>query len=154
MPRPHPTTAGTTDSTDPNDDVLFYGPFMLLPSGTPGTAGELWMGTDKLNRSGDRGDHWQQVGARLLSPRPAGAAPSIGSGVTAIAHATGHGERVYAGTSEGQLWRLDTATARSWPTGTLATSLQVTVASLPSPRPRRPGRWSRAPSSATSPPCA
>jgi len=128
---PHPALSGTTDSIDPGDDALFYAPFKLVPSGTAGTAGELWIGTDKLYRSGDRGDHWQQVGPRLLNPRPAGAGPSTSKGVSVIAHAPGHGERIYAGTSDGHLWRLDTAAPGNWPTGTLATSRELTVTPAP-----------------------
>jgi hypothetical protein len=123
---PSPTRAGTTDSIDPGDDALFYAPFILIPSASAGTAGELWVGTDRLYRSGDRGDHWQQVGP-VLAPRPAGNAPSTGRGVSAVACAPGHPERIYAGTSEGRLFRFDQPPGGSWPTGAALAVTELTA---------------------------
>ncbi|HUJ66622.1 MAG TPA: hypothetical protein VLX59_13840, partial [Acidimicrobiales bacterium] len=123
---PTPLTVGTTDSIDPNDDALFYAPFILIPSSTAGTAGELWLGTNKLYRSGDRGDHWQQVGPVLVPPL-AGVSPTTARGISAIASAPGHPERIYAGTFDGRLFRFDQPSGGTWPTGTAQTALELTA---------------------------
>ena len=123
---PTSLTPGTADSIDPNDDALFYAPFILIPSGTPGTAGELWLGTSKLYRSGDRADHWQQVGPVLVPPA-AGVSPTTGRGISAIATAPGHPERIYAGTFDGRLFRLDQPAGGTWPTGAAQAALELTA---------------------------
>ena len=126
VPGPTPTRAGTTDSIDPGDDALFYAPFMVIPSATAGKPGELWLGTDRLYHSVDRGDHWQQVGP-VLAPRAAGAKASTTRGVSAIAWAPGHPERIYAGTSEGRLFRLDQPAGGTWPTGAAQAATELTA---------------------------
>ncbi len=131
---PTASSPGTTDSIDPGDDSLFYAPFILIPSGTAGTHGELWLGTDRLYRSGDRGDHWQQVGSRLLTPP---AAMVVGRGVSAIASPPGHPERIYVGTSEGRLFRFDQPPGGTWPTGSALTVTELT--SQPPPSGSAPG---------------
>ncbi|MGH9057143.1 MAG: hypothetical protein ACRDYY_14970 [Acidimicrobiales bacterium] len=133
---PTPLTAGTADSIDPNDESLFYAPFMLIPSGTAGTAGELWLGTGRLYRSGDRGDHWQQVGPVLVAPF-AGEKPEqrLQRGISAIASAPGHPERIYVGTFDGRLFRFDQPAGGTWPTGTAQTALELTAQDPPSGSP-------------------
>ncbi|MGH9115351.1 MAG: hypothetical protein ACRDWW_05915, partial [Acidimicrobiales bacterium] len=120
---PTASSPGTTDSIDPGDDALFYAPFILIPSGSAGTHGELWLGTDRLYRSGDRGDHWQQVGPRLMD-HPA--AKSVKRGVSSIAAPAGHPERIYVGTSEGRLFRFDQPPGGTWPTGSSLTVTELT----------------------------
>jgi hypothetical protein len=131
---PTASSPGTTDSIDPGDDALFYAPFILLPSATPATHGELWLGTDRLYRSGDRGDHWQQVGPPLLTPP---ATKSTSRGVSAITSPPGHPERIYVGTSEGRLFRFDQPLGGTWPTGSALTVTELT--SLPPPSGSPPG---------------
>jgi hypothetical protein len=133
---PSPTRAGTTDSIDPNDDALFYAPFVVVPSSTPGTHGEVWVGTDKLYRSGDRGSTGQQGGPTLM-PRAAAASPSTARGVSSIAFAPGHPERIYVGTSNGRLFRFDQPSGGSWPTGSALTVTELTA--LPPPSGSPPG---------------
>jgi hypothetical protein len=121
---PSAKTPGTTDSIDPTDDALFYAPFMVIPSGTAGTAGEVWLGTSRLYRSTDRGDHWQKVGPVILPPVTR--SPTVLQGVSAIGYAPGHPERIYAGTSNGRLFRFD-QTGGSWGTGAAQTSTELTA---------------------------
>lgn len=121
------TQANPTKSIGPTDDALFYAPFILLPSGTAGTPGELWVGTDRLYRSGDRGNSWQQVG-QVLAPRAADGKPTTGRGVSAIASAPGHPERLYVGTSEGRLFRFDQPPGGTWPDGDTLQATELTAA--------------------------
>ena len=134
---PTSLTQGTADSIDPNDDALFYAPFILIPSGTAGTAGELWLGTSRMYRSGDRGDHWQQVGPVLVAPVLTGndPSPTTSRGISAIAAAPGHPERIYVGTSDGRLFRFDQPAGGTWPTGTAQAALELTAQPPPAGSP-------------------
>jgi hypothetical protein len=93
------------------DDSLFYAPFVLEPASTGSSP--VWLGTDRLYRSIDGGDHWTQITTQLLAPSGQ-TDPQDDRGVSAIAITPGHPDVVYVGTSEGNLWRLE-RTATDWP---------------------------------------
>jgi hypothetical protein len=96
-----------------NDDALFYAPFVLEPGSPSGTASPIWLGTDRLYRSTDRGDSFQAITTRMLGA--ASAAPNLQQGISAIAISASNPGRVYACTSRGELWRVDRPGA-TWPT--------------------------------------
>ena len=60
-----------SDGININDRMLFYVPFTLDPS----TAGVLYLGTDHLYRTADRGDNWQVISSDLTGA-PTLTAPS------------------------------------------------------------------------------
>ena len=122
---PSATTPGTKDSIDPTDDALFYAPFIVIPSGTAGTAGEVWLGTNRLYRSAHRGDDWQKVGPVLLPPIP-NKSPTFSQGISAIACAPGHPEHIYVGTSNGRLFRFDQS-GGSWGTDAAQAFTELTA---------------------------
>ena len=88
---------------DASDRVQFYPPFIPDPS-RPGT---LYLGTYRIWRSLDRGDHWSPISGDLTS----GGSATL----TALAVAPSDSQVLYAGTSTGQIqvsfdggqtWRL------------------------------------------------
>lgn len=136
---PSSKTPKTKDSIDPGDDALFYAPFIIIPSGTAGTPGELWLGTNKLYRSDNRGDTWLQVGPLLVAPLTVGPvqfqSPTNTRGISAIAAAPGHPERIYVGTFDGRLFRLDRPAGGTWQKGTDQTAFELTAQPPPSGSP-------------------
>jgi hypothetical protein len=113
-----------------NDDALFYAPFMLEPSSNPATPSPVWLGTDRLYRSEDKGDSWHQISTVLLDATDS-TTPSDSRGVSAIGLVPGHPETVFVGTSEGNLWRLDRPGA-TWPATPLA-AVNLSPPTVPPP---------------------
>jgi uncharacterized protein (TIGR03437 family) len=104
------------EGLDPSDRVLFYPPF--LPS--PTRPGVLYLGTQRLWQSIDRGDHWAPLSGDITGGGSAA--------VSAIAIASGSSQVVYAGTSDG-LVRVSQDGGRSFaPTAALPNRFVTSIA--------------------------
>ncbi|MEY2456060.1 MAG: hypothetical protein QOK06_1154, partial [Acidimicrobiaceae bacterium] len=126
---------GTT-SVNVADRALFYAPFHVVDKGA-GNAPDIWVGTEQLYFTDDRGQTLTRIATSALTPPPPlapGATPALNDGISAIAVAPGHPERVYIGTSEGRLFVVNRPGV-SWTTGLPAagiapTPLQTTTAPI------------------------
>jgi hypothetical protein len=98
-PRGGATAIGTTD------EALFYAPFLVVPPSGGAALPDIWVGTDRLYYSSDRGANWTAVTGSLLAPP---AAPNTRNrGVSCVAAPTGAAGRVYVATSDGRFYRVD-----------------------------------------------
>jgi hypothetical protein len=84
-----PITANGVQSQ--TDRVLFYMPFITDPS----TPGRLYLGTNRLYRTNNRGDLWSLVSPDLTK--------GDGRGISAIAVLSGSANLILAGTSDGNV---------------------------------------------------
>jgi hypothetical protein len=89
-----------------SDNVLFYAPIALGP-GAPNT---LYFGTDRLYRSGDRGDNMTIVSQGPISQTAAGP-PPIGSPVSSIAIWPGGDQIRMVALQNGQVWATSTGSS-------------------------------------------
>ena len=81
----------TTGIQAQSDRVLFYVPFTTDPN----TAGRLYLGTNRMYRTNNRGDNWTPISSDLTK--------GSGRGVSAIAVMKGNANLVLAGTSDGNV---------------------------------------------------
>ncbi|RME60125.1 MAG: hypothetical protein D6790_09795, partial [Caldilineae bacterium] len=79
-----------TNGIDFNDQALFYIPFETDPN----TAGVLYLGTDKVYRTGDRGQNWTAISQVL---------DQDGGSVSAIGVPPNDANTLFAGTDTGQI---------------------------------------------------
>lgn len=93
------------------DDSLAFAPYIVVPTGSSSAPVDIWLGTENLYRSDDRGDSFTMITASVRRP-----GPRNGHGISAIAIAPGHPERVYIGTSEGRFFVLNRP-GTGWPKG-------------------------------------
>lgn len=101
------------------DEALFYAPFIVVPPTGGAVAADIWVGTDRLYHSSDRGEHWLAVTGFLLTP----AVPNPRDrGISCIAAPSGAAGRVYAGTSDGRFYRVD-QTGGAWSAAATSTRL-------------------------------
>jgi hypothetical protein len=84
------------------DRSLFYAPFHVVAKG-PNNPPDIWVGTERLYLSSDRGQTFRRMTTSALPPAP----PASNVGITAIVVAPGHPERVYFGTTEGRVFKVD-----------------------------------------------
>ncbi|HWP85445.1 MAG TPA: hypothetical protein VNN17_09660, partial [Terriglobia bacterium] len=88
-----------SNGLDPADRIEFYPPFLQHPT-QPGT---LYLGTHRLWRSRDRGEHWEAISGDLTR----------GGRISALAISPVSPQTMYAGTSDG-LVQVSTDGGASW----------------------------------------
>ncbi len=116
--------AGARDSFNPppgvaasirtTDSSLFFAPFLVVPPDAGGVGPYIWVGTDRLYLSTDRGDHFAEITTSMLSP-----GASSTNGISAIAVAPGHPDKAYVGTSDGRFFVVNKP-GTTWTTRPLA----------------------------------